>query len=327
MLRCIHRHETDPHFNLAAEEYFLKSALMDTIMIWRNEPSVIIGKHQNTSREINHSFIELFNLPVVRRITGGGSVYHDLGNINFSYIYSNRKENLIDFEFFTRPIILFLHELGLSASFEGKNNIVVDGLKVSGNSAHIHRNKVLHHGTLLFNTDLEKLEAALASHDDYYKDKSVRSIRSKVANIYGLLEYRISVEDFINLFKAFITKNSINVYFDELNAEENEAIRKLGEEKYKLKQWNYGYSPDYKFENEWMIRDQKHSVELHVKEGMIIQCKITGHEKNTNFFNEIAKQLTGILHEKKSVTESLKKLTFADENMDRMKNYLIQSLF
>jgi len=327
MLRCIQRHETDPHFNLAAEEYLLKNALEDTIMIWQNEPSVIIGKHQNTSREINHTFIESFNLPVVRRITGGGTVYHDLGNINFSYIYTNRNENLIDFKFFTRPIIRFLQEIGLSASFEGKNNIVVDGLKVSGNSAHIHRNKVLHHGTLLFNTDLEKLEAALAGHDDYYKDKSVRSIRSKVANIYDLLEDKISKEDFINLFKAFINKNSINVYFDELNREENEAIRKLAEEKYQSKQWNYGYSPDYKFENEWITRDQEFSVELYVKDGMIMQCKITGDEKDTNFLNDLAKQLPGVLHEKYSVTESLKKLTFADEYKERMMNHLIQSLF
>ena len=133
MIRFIKRPETDPYYNVAAEEYILKSARQDTFMIWRNSASVIIGKHQNASKEINHSFITKYQIPVIRRISGGGTVYHDPGNINFSFIFTGRKENLIDFREFTKPVVLFLQSLGLKAVFEGKNNITVKGWKVSGN--------------------------------------------------------------------------------------------------------------------------------------------------------------------------------------------------
>jgi lipoate-protein ligase A len=182
MLRCIQRTETDPYYNIAAEEYLLKTATTDTFMIWRNEPSVVVGKHQNALREINHDYIQSLNLPVIRRISGGGTVYHDPGNINFSFIYTGRKDNLVDFRHFTEPVIRFLQNSGLNAGFEGKNNIMVNGLKVSGNSAHIFRQKVLHHGTLLFNTDLDKLEKAISGGEKRFTDKAVRSVHAEVTN-------------------------------------------------------------------------------------------------------------------------------------------------
>jgi len=327
MLRCIQRFETDPYYNLAAEEYLLKTATSDTFMIWRNEPSVIIGKHQNTSREINHPFIESINLPVIRRITGGGTVYHDLGNINFSFIYTDRKGNLVDFRFFTKPVILFLQELGLDASFEGKNNITVNRLKVSGNSAHIFRNKVLHHGTLLFNTDLEVLEQAIAGHEECYKDKSVRSVRAEVTNIYHLLENKPSIEEFIGLFQTFIFNYFPGAFRDELNNKENESILRLAEEKYKKHEWNFGYSPEYKYDEEWATQDGKFSISLFIKQGLMLKVEISGPEASSVFLNALANQLTGTLHEKKSVSERLKKLTFANENEEKVLNQIIQHLF
>ncbi|MFA4864430.1 MAG: biotin/lipoate A/B protein ligase family protein [Bacteroidales bacterium] len=327
MLRCLQRPETDPYYNLAAEEYLLKTATADTFMIWRNEPSVIIGKHQNTSREINHPFIESINLPVIRRITGGGTVYHDLGNINFSFIYIDRKGNLVDFRFFTKPVILFLQELGLDASFEGKNNITVNRLKVSGNSAHIFRNKVLHHGTLLFNTDLEVLEQAIAGHEECYKDKSVRSVRAEVTNIYHLLENKPSIEEFIGLFQTFIFNYFPGAFRDELNNKENESILRLAEEKYKKHEWNFGYSSEYKFDEEWATQDGKFSISLFIKQGLMLKVEISGPEASSVFLNALANQLTGTLHEKKSVSERLKKLTFANENEEKVLNQIIQHLF
>lgn len=327
MLRCIQRSETDPYYNLAAEEYLLKAATVNTFMTWSNEPSVIVGKHQNTSREINHSFIQTHNLHVVRRITGGGTVYHDPGNINFSFIYTDRKENLVDFRFFTEPIMLFLKDLGLNATFEGKSNISVDGLKVSGNSAHIYRQKVLHHGTLLFNTDLDKLEKAIAGRTKHYNDKSVRSVPAEVANISGLLKEKISVKEFIALFQVFIFNNSKDTYDDVLQPGEVEAIMKLARQKYKSYSWNFGYSPDYKYDEGWTTQDGEFSISLSVKEGLIMKAEFKGPENYSMFLTVLAQIITGVFHEKKSISERLKKLTFAEDNEEQILNQIIQHLF
>jgi lipoate---protein ligase len=327
MLRCIHRSETDPYYNLAAEEYLLKTADADTFMTWRNEPSVIIGKHQNASREINQSFIESHKLPVIRRISGGGTVYHDPGNLNFSFIYTNRKENLVDFRYFTKPIILFLQDLGLNAVFEAKNNITVDGLKVSGNSAHIYKNKVLYHGTLLFSADLDVLNQAVKGSEDHYNDKSVRSVRATVTNISGLLKKKHSVEEFTGLFQSFICNYYNGSFNDDLNTIEKEFITKLAEEKYKKYDWNFGYSPDYRFEKGWKAEEGNFSVSLVVQEGIIRKAVITGPEAGSSVLKALAGNLTGVFHEKKSVSERLKKVTFASENEELFVNQIIEHLF
>jgi len=326
MLRYIQRPETDPYYNLAAEEYLLKSATVDTFMTWRNEPSVIIGKHQNTLKEIDLSFIESNNLPVIRRITGGGTVYHDPGNINFSFIFINRKDNPVDFREFTKPVILFLQNLGLNASFEGKNNITVNGLKVSGNSAHIFKNKVLYHGTLLFNSDLDRLEKAINGKEDLFKDKAVSSVRAKVVNIKDLLKNQITVEEFRDLFCDYIFKNYAHVYKEKLNREEEESIQKLMHEKYKSYQWNFGYSPDYKYHTKWEMQDGKWAISLIVKEGTIVKSEIEGPHHHSLFLKNITNALTDTLHEKKSLSERLMKLTFADENEKDIVNQIVDHL-
>jgi lipoate-protein ligase A len=327
MLRFIQRSETDPYYNLAAEEYLLKSASVDTFMIWRNDPSVIIGKHQNTLKEINASFIESNHLPIIRRITGGGTVYHDTGNVNFTFIFANRRENLIDFREFTKPVIQFLENLGLNAVLEGKNNIVVDGYKVSGNSAHLHKNKVLYHGTLLFNTDLDMLNRAITGREEAFKDKAVRSVRANVTNIKNLLAKEISVEQFVLRFRDFIFKYYENVFEDELYQEDKQAIRKLAEDKYKTYPWNFGYSPEYEYHAEWIYQDGKWAVSLLVKAGIIMQATVTGPPGYSLFLKKITKSLTEMPHEKKSLSERLKKLTFADRSEKNMANLIINKLF
>ncbi len=327
MLRCIQRPETDPYYNLAAEEYLLKSATTDSFMIWRNEPSVIIGKHQNASREINHSFIKSEKLPVIRRISGGGTVYHDPGNINYSFIYTDRKENLVDFRHFTKPVIQFLQELGLDAVFEGKNNICADGFKISGNSAHILKNKVLHHGTLLYNTNINAMEMAVAGHEEYYEDKSARSVRSKVANISDFLTTKISEEEFIGHFQQFIFKYFPGSYTDELNSIEKKSILKLAEEKYRSIEWNYGHSPEYKFVDRWRTAEGYVSVLLNVKNGRIIKAELSGPGKYSSFLTTIEDLLTGGFHEEKSISGRLKKINFASGDEILLMNEIVIHLF
>ena len=327
MLRFIQRPETDPYYNLAAEEYLLKTAQVDTFMTWRNEPSVIIGKHQNALKEIDQSYIEKNNLPVIRRISGGGTVYHDPGNVNFTFIFTNRKENLIDFIEFTRPVILFLQNLGLDASFSGKNNITIEGLKVSGNSAHLYKNKVLYHGTLLFDSDLDILDRAIAGHEELFNDKAVRSIRSKVTNIRGLLANDISTEDFISQFKKFIFHYYKDIYEDKLDESDEAEIKKMVEAKYHSYQWNYGYSPDYEFNNRWINNGDEYSVSLKVTDGIIREAELSGPETVSAFLKIIARVMIGSYHERDSIKKIIKHPFINGKNDEHIMNQITVHLF
>lgn len=327
MLRFIQRPETDPYYNLAAEEYILKSAQADSFMTWTNEPSVIVGKHQNALKEIDPIFVEQNYLPLIRRITGGGTVYHDPGNINFSFIFINRKDNLIDFKEFTRPIILFLQNLGLKAHFEGKNNITVNGLKVSGNSAHLHKNKVLYHGTLLFDSNLDILEKAIKGNENHFQDKAVRSIRSKVINIKHILQKDLSIQEFIDLFREYIFKYYGGYYEENLNENDRSEILKLVENKYKTYEWNYGYSPDYVFINKWMFENEEYSVNLIVKDGIIDKARITGPEPASVFLDNLSFLLPGILHDKSAIQQKISTLTTPSDKDYKLMNQMLNKLF
>jgi len=184
MMLIINDLRTDPYFNLAAEEYALKNFKADCFMLWRNEPSIIVGKHQNTLAEINLDYVKKRNIKVGRRLSGGGAVFHDLGNLNFTFISTGAQENrLVDFRRFTMPILEVLQNLGIEAVFEGRNDLTIHGRKFSGNAEHVWKNRILHHGTLLFSSVLTDLSEALKVDPLKFRDKAVKSIRSRVTNI------------------------------------------------------------------------------------------------------------------------------------------------
>ncbi|MDP2424542.1 MAG: lipoate--protein ligase family protein, partial [Bacteroidales bacterium] len=224
---CINRNETDPWFNLAAEEYVLRSFTDDCFMLWRNEPSIIVGKHQNTLAEINHNFVREHGIRVVRRISGGGAVYHDQGNINFSFVANGEKDKLVDFRRFTKPILEVLVNLGVDARFEGHNDLKINGMKFSGNAEHVYKNRVLHHGTLLFDSDLEMINQALTIDSEKFSDKAVKSIRSKVKNISYHLPGQMEITDFMDIVLNHVLKShpDATLYsFDELDYERIEEL-------------------------------------------------------------------------------------------------------
>lgn len=197
---------TDPYLNLAIEEYLFEYSSDDIFMIWQNEPTVVIGKNQNAHAEINMNYLKEHGIHIARRITGGGAVYHDLGNINYTFISSKNQKNEINFEYYTIPIIESLKNLGINVKLSGRNDLTVDEKKFSGSAQHAKDGRVLHHGTLLFDSDLSVLTNVLNVDDEKIKSKAIKSTRSRVINLKELLGDIFSAEEFINYISEFIKK-------------------------------------------------------------------------------------------------------------------------
>ena len=308
----IKRKETDPYFNIAAEEYVLKNFTEDCFMLWRNEPCIIAGKHQNTLAEINLDFIEENKLPVVRRISGGGTVFHDLGNLNFTFIKNGASEKLVNFRKFTEPIIGALATLGVNAIFEGRNDLTVDGKKISGNAEHVHKNRVLHHGTLLFSAELGKLSKALKVDPSKFQDKAVKSVRSRVTNIIEHLSNPISIEEFEKAIYNHVLESDKDAKFYEFSSKDIENINDLAKTKYNTWDWNFAYSPKYNFNKS--IRSDGGSVNfnMNVKNGIIHKLKITGDFFSNRNIEDIEELLIGIPHVKESIEKALYQTDFQE---------------
>ena len=299
----IERRQTDPYFNIAAEEYILKNITGNVLMFWQSKPSVVVGKHQNTLKEVNLDFVNDRHIPVIRRLSGGGTVYHDKGNINYTLISSSeRRETLIDFRKFTQPMIEFLGTLGIEARFEGKNNLTIGGKKFSGNSAHVFKNRVIHHGTFLFDTDLDVLENIINTQTEGIQDKAIASIRATVTNVRPHLKVAMDMESFTAEMKRFFMD-----YFQvekerPLTADETGAIEALAEEKYKTWQWNIGYSPKYTFCQTVHTPEGELKIELSARNGIIEQAEIMLGNAS---LSTIEKQITGKLHDKAELSRIL----------------------
>ena len=282
----INRTEINPYFNIAAEEFALKHFDEDVLMLWRSSPSVVVGKHQNLIAEVNLGYTHKHNIPVIRRISGGGTVYHDLGNLNYTYIRTEtNRERLINFKQFSTPVIGFLKTLGVEAAFEGKNNLVINGKKFSGNSAHVFKNRVIHHGTLLFNTNLNELEKVIRPVKASIKDKAVKSVRATVTNI----KEHVSGLTY-DVFRKKLTEFLTDYYnIDQVIKFSNQdvlTIKALIEDKYSTAEWNYSYSPSYEFEN----RFEGNYLKIIVKKGLIESIEMEGSLRS------FASSLNGVMH-------------------------------
>jgi lipoate-protein ligase A len=273
---CIQPSITDPYFNLAAEEYFLKSFQQDIFMLWRSVPSVVVGKHQNALAEINHSYVSSHHIPVARRLSGGGTVFHDLGNLNFTFIRTVDKIQEINFKVFTFPIVEALRKAGMEATTTGRNDLLIDGKKISGNAAHVHKNRVLFHGTLLYNSHLEALKGALNTDLSRFEDKAVQSNRSEVTNIAAYMKKPLRVEDFGHrLFKDIAAQLSGQQLYTP-TTQDTAAIQKLSDEKYRTWEWIYGYSPRYRFNNQLRLIRGNIGISFLVEKGLLTELALSG---------------------------------------------------
>ena len=300
---CINLDTYDPFFNLAIEEFLLKSSNEEYLILGVNSPCVVIGKHQSAHREVNTKFVIENQIPVIRRISGGGTVFHDYGNLNFTFIRQSVTGKQVDFRKYTQPVIDFLISLGIAAKFEGKNDLKVDGLKISGNAEHIHRNRVLHHGTLLFSTSLEMLRNSLRKDTSCYTSRAVESNPSSVIN----LEEKLTDLKDINEFRAemvnYFLKNLSDIVPYNLTQSEKEEAESIANSKYKTWEWNWAYGPEYTFNNNFEINGMHHSCILFIKDGIISKCTIEGSDQ----MKFASKKLIGCRHMVKDLTDAFRK--------------------
>lgn len=284
---------TDPYFNLALEEYVLDylDVAKEYLLLWRNRPTVVVGKYQNTLEEINKEYIKEKKINVVRRNSGGGAVYHDLGNLNYTFIIKDKQVEKLDFSKYIAPIIKALQDWGIAAEFTSRNDITVAGKKISGNSQYIKENKVLHHGTLLFATNLGELELALKISPDKIISKGIKSIRSRVANIKEYLPEDVNIQDFRDMLLSYLFKGAENISQYKLSPQDLETINRLREEKYLCWQWNYGESPKFNIKKAHKYRHGKLETRIYVEDGVIKQCKFWGDFFGTGDLAEVESRL------------------------------------
>jgi len=308
-MNYLDKQSTDPWFNLAAEEVALKNSSEDILMLWENQPSVVLGKHQNAMAEVNHPFVLEHQIPVIRRISGGGTVYHDHGNLNFSVITTvENRERSIDFHQFAEPIILFLKQFGLEVTFHGKTNLALNGRKFSGNAAHVFKHRVLHHGTLLFNTDLNQLEQSIRPTEAAIRDKSIKSVRSEIVNLQTLLPGIPALSEFQLQFKQFLFDYFSITQSRTLSKSELTEIHRLVDEKYKNPEWNYGYSPAYRYNKSAHLKGTKVDLQMEVKKGIIVDLHIYSGIISEQLIHLIQHQLINKPHHPQAMNTNIQLL-------------------
>jgi lipoate-protein ligase A len=289
---CISLESSDPFFNLAIEEVLLKNRMDDFLILGINGPSIVIGKHQSAHRESDTMFAEMNRIPVIRRISGGGTVFHDSGNLNFGFIIQSESGKQVDFRRYTRPVIDYLATIGIEARLEGKNDLKIDGLKISGNAEHVFRNRVLHHGTLLFSSSLSMLRNAIRKDTSHYSTRAVASNPSPVMN----LSDKVKIFDDISQFRAGMWDYFLRSIPDAqpyiLTVNDIEEATALASSKYRTWEWNYAYGPEYSFNTAFRFENSNILFSITVKEGIISECEIQGSGR----LPSVAEKLIGCRH-------------------------------
>ena len=293
----------DPYFNLAAEEYLLTQKQENIFLLWVNSDVIVVGRNQNTMAEINYDYVTEQNIAVVRRLTGGGAVFHDKGNLNFTFIENHREA--LDFSYFGNIIIGALQKLGLDARLSGRNDLTIEGKKFSGHAATVYQGRHLHHGTLMLNLMVDTLGKALKTDPQKIAGKGVKSVRSRVTNINSHLDTPVSVPQLIEVISSHIKEQHPDMIPYAFTSEDLRAIEKLANEKYRTWEWCFGDSPKYSFSKKGRYAGGSVEVQLFVEKGVIEEARIYGDFFGTRDVSDITKALAGLRHDKEIITKQL----------------------
>ena len=289
---------TNAYFNIASEEYLLyKYPKEDIFLLYVNAPSIIVGKFQNTLAEINLDYVREQQIKVVRRMSGGGTVYHDTGNLNFSFHTLLGTNDFMDFSQFTQPVIAMLNKMNVPARLEGRNDLLVDGKKFSGNAKLAKNGKMIQHGTILLNSQMNVLAEAIKVNPLKFVDKAVKSNRARVTNLIDYLPENTTTEILKQLLIGEMLQNNTGAGIYQFTEEDIEGIEKLVAEKYNTWDWNYGSSPNYNFKKAVKIPAGFIELHLDVDKGVIEKVKIFGDFFASRPIEELEKALAGQRHD------------------------------
>lgn len=296
----------DPTFNFALEYYIIKNADFagDYFLFWRTDPTLMIGRYQITAAEINEAYAKEKNIRVVRRISGGGTIYTDPGGWQFSFITKSNPDET-DFRHYTAPVIQALDEIGVIAYFNNRNDILIDGKKISGNAQHRTKDCILHHGSILFDTDIEEMVRSITVADDKIISKGIQSVRQRVTNVVDHMEEKITPEAFKELMLRSMNKNVSSTY--ELTDEDREEIEKIAENKFRSWDWNYGRSPAYEITKGRRFDGGKLEVYLNLDRGRIKDARINGDFFFYGDLDHLTKSLIGCAYKEEDVRAALQK--------------------
>ncbi|MDR0814619.1 MAG: lipoate--protein ligase family protein, partial [Bacteroidales bacterium] len=293
---------TDPFFNLAAEEYLFRHVAEPCFLLWCNEPAVIVGRHQNALAEINYPYIKQHDIKVIRRLSGGGTVYHDAGNLNFSFIDNRKNAESVDFTKYQTVIIAMLRTFGIQAEAGKRNELLLGGKKISGTADHVTNKRILHHGTLLFSAGLTAVEEALRVPTGKFKDKAIQSVRSQVTNISLHLSAPMDMATFRAQVFRYMMKHLPNAREYNYSQADLQSIEHLRNEKYMTWEWNFGQSPQYEMKN--AINAAGDTVSMKVQNGILREIHFSDNLSG-NAWTALEQKLLNTPHQEDAIHNKL----------------------
>ena len=285
----------DPYFNLALEEYLFEELgrSRPCFMLWQNDNTIVVGKYQNTAEEINQAFVDAHHIRVARRLSGGGAVYHDKGNLNFTFVVDQGSNPAFNFKIFVQPVVEALSRFGVHAEFTGRNDLTIDGMKFSGNAQYARRGRLLHHGCIMLDSNLTDVADALRVKEAKFASKAVKSVRSRVTTINAQAPSPISMADFKAALRACaMASGALEPYA--LTEADVLAVQKLRDEKYATWAWNYGFSPPYDMRREMKFPAGLVTAHLSAEGGKIKAVRLYGDFFGSGELGELESAMAGL---------------------------------